>query len=375
MTEILQVLNSDFGKPNTMGYRAFQIFKNSNLAISVVCRRNFSKYDSNRIKTPFPFYRVYSRFVQLVLQRLKYGKIYRILRAIEIRIYNFFAKRMIDGHDVIHFFFHSLPLVEYAKSKNKTILIEAFTHYSYIEKIHNQGIQLDSEELIPESYSVKSYKLARVIISPSEWVSRSLQEAQLDVSRIVHIPYGVHVQKDRKYEKRLPLRLMFAGGLKRTKGVIELLDAVSQFDRDLVRLDIYGRPYAATEREIKTMSINPDIVCFKGFIKDIVPEYEEHDVYIYPTYFEGSSKTVFEAMSCGLPVITTKNAGSIVRDQIDGFIVPVNDVGCLKERIDFFIENSGAIKQMGKAAQEHSRKYTWERYGKRVGQVYSEILR
>ena len=58
--KILQILNSDFGNPNTMGYRAYQIFRNSDKQIFVFARNNLSNIKSKNIKKPFPFYREYS---------------------------------------------------------------------------------------------------------------------------------------------------------------------------------------------------------------------------------------------------------------------------------------------------------------------------
>jgi hypothetical protein len=63
---ILQILNSDFANPSTMGYRAFSIYKNSPYDISIFCRDNLSNIKNRKIKNPFPFYREYSRFAQFM---------------------------------------------------------------------------------------------------------------------------------------------------------------------------------------------------------------------------------------------------------------------------------------------------------------------
>ena len=49
------------------------------------------------------------------------------------------------------------------------------------------------------------------------------------------------------------------------------------------------------------------------------------DVFLLPFICEGSAMVTYEALSWGLPVITTHNAGSIVRDTVDGWLVPYRD--------------------------------------------------
>ena len=56
------------------------------------------------------------------------------------------------------------------------------------------------------------------------------------------------------------------------------------------------------------------------------------DVFVFPSLFEGSAVVTYEALACGLPSIVTPNAGSVVRDGVDGFHVPAGDVGASPRR-------------------------------------------
>ena len=79
-------------------------------------------------------------------------------------------------------------------------------------------------------------------------------------------------------------------------------------------------------------------------------------------------------MACGLPVITTFNSGSPVRDGEDGFLVPIRDVEALKEKILYFYERPQEIKAMGTSAREEIKNYTWEKYGEQLIKVYERIV-
>ena len=50
------------------------------------------------------------------------------------------------------------------------------------------------------------------------------------------------------------------------------------------------------------------------------------DVFVFPSLFEGSAVVTYEALACGLPSVVTPDAGSVVRDGIEGFVVPPRDV-------------------------------------------------
>ena len=46
------------------------------------------------------------------------------------------------------------------------------------------------------------------------------------------------------------------------------------------------------------------------------------DVFVFPSLFEGSAVVTYEALACGLPSVVTPDAGSVVRDGVEGFVVP-----------------------------------------------------
>ena len=356
-----------------MGYRSYQIVKNSGVDIHVFCRANLSKDIKRNVSKPYPFVRWYSRATQLVLKTFGQGIFYNVLKKVEIDIFSFQAKKFISNSQIIHFFYHDERLIDYAKSQGKKVIIEAFSHPDYLKKMRKDGIQFDSDNDTSDDHSIPCYEKSDVIISPSLWISENLSYAGLPKAKVNFIPYGVHPQTDKVYSDLDKLRIVFAGGLKRTKGILELVEAVANIDQNSVELFIYGRMHNSVARQIKERVKNNSNIYIKGFSENIIDEYKKGDLYVYPTYFEGSSKTVFEAMSCGLPVITTFNAGSIVRDNLDGFIVPVNDAYAISEKIQFFLENSMSLVEMGRSAQVFSREFSWEKYAVSVSNIYKLV--
>ena len=61
--------------------------------------------------------------------------------------------------------------------------------------------------------------------------------------------------------------------------------------------------------------------------------FEWADVFLLPSLCEGSATVTYEALAAGLPVVTTPNAGSVVRDGVDGFLVSIRQHESIAERL------------------------------------------
>ena len=84
---------------------------------------------------------------------------------------------------------------------------------------------------------------------------------------------------------------------------------------------------------------------------------------------------MIEAMGCGTPVIVSENTGAkeTVSDGVNGFVIPVEDIAALKQKILFFYNNRDKLESFGKNARKRAENYTWENYRKRIREVISEI--
>jgi glycosyltransferase involved in cell wall biosynthesis len=95
-------------------------------------------------------------------------------------------------------------------------------------------------------------------------------------------------------------------------------------------------------------------------------EFRTADVFVLPTISDSFALVHLEALACGVPVITTPNCGSVVRDGVDGFIVPIRDAKMLAERIEQILSDRSLREQMSQNAKERAAQFTWELYGERL---------
>ena len=75
---------------------------------------------------------------------------------------------------------------------------------------------------------------------------------------------------------------------------------------------------------------------------------------------------MYEALAAGLPVVCTPNAGSVVRDGIDGYVIPIREAQAITEALMTFVRNPNLLCIMGANARVRPGEYTLDRYQQRL---------
>lgn len=223
-------------------------------------------------------------------------------------------------------------------------------------------------------FEQEAFELADVIAAPSQFVADELIAVGVPLEKIRVIEFGVDIPAET--EKKIAAKnqqsvdFCFVGNINRRKGVDLLLTAWNSPEFKDDRLHLCGRVFPEVKQHIADN--RGGLVLTPGFIKPF--DYLQNcDVFVFPSWLEGSAKAIYEAMACGLPVITTHSSGSVVRDGIDGFVIDTGDLNALRERMLWFKENPEKIIEMGHAANQRVREFSWERYGKRIIDLYSQL--
>jgi len=99
-------------------------------------------------------------------------------------------------------------------------------------------------------------------------------------------------------------------------------------------------------------------------------------VLVLPSIVEGLPLVLLEAMACGIPVITTPNAGGpdIITDGIEGFIVPIRDQAALKARLEWCYRHPKKLAEMGRAARQKAETMPWDLYRQRLSDKVQQVL-
>lgn len=216
--------------------------------------------------------------------------------------------------------------------------------------------------------------LADYVLAGSEYVRKSLVENGVSLSRIIVLPYGADTARFHPLHRddNGIFRILFVGGITQRKGIKYLLEAFKRLGLPKAELVLTGG-IIGSDKGLKP---------YQDIFRHIphVPHFEVHtlfqsaDIFVYPSLHEGSAIAIYEALACGLPVVTTPNAGSVVRDGEEGFIVPIRDINALMEKILLLYEDTEIRKQMSRNARKRAQSFTWHIYRQKIGEFVQKVI-
>ena len=156
------------------------------------------------------------------------------------------------------------------------------------------------------------------------------------------------------------VRILFPARIIKEKGVLELVAACKELWESGYKfsLCIAGEidkknNSCLDNKELFLLHKNKNIE-FLGKSDNILEVYKKIDIVILPSWREGLSKSILEAASMSLPIITSDVPGcnDIIKDKYSGILVKPKSTSQLKEAIKFFLENPSLAMEYGKRARE-----------------------
>jgi glycosyltransferase involved in cell wall biosynthesis len=150
---------------------------------------------------------------------------------------------------------------------------------------------------------------------------------------------------------------------------------VGDFELNLVG---EGEQRPVLERMVSELGLTRR-VHFVGWVaRDrIADHYRRADVFVTATTWEGMPNTVLEAMACGLPIVGTQASGlrDLVRDDINGYLVPIKDADALAEALARLVDNGYERRRMGRESRKLAeREFAWEFIAEQYTKVYEQVL-
>jgi glycosyltransferase involved in cell wall biosynthesis len=223
--------------------------------------------------------------------------------------------------------------------------------------------------------SASEIHAADFVTVPSAFVRNSMIAAGVPKRKLIEICFGIDLDRFSPADTVLahPFRLIFVGQVSLRKGVPDLLESwrrLAWLDAELWIVGSVSPDFAA----IRHRWTDVPGIRFIAHSTQVAQLFRQSDVFVYPSIEEGSALVTYEAMACGLPVITTPNAGSVVRDGEDGFIVPIRDVNALCDRLERLRSNASLRTQMGLSARMHVGQFTWTNYQTRLIASYRRLV-
>ena len=186
--------------------------------------------------------------------------------------------------------------------------------------------------------------------------SALVDETFVDAQKVEVIHNGVDggARPIQAHPNNQPLKLVYIGRLERSKGLQNLLKAISRLNN--VTLSVIGDgPYLPQlARLVKSLHLSERLIFVGRVAPEKIPEIlSQANVFVYPSLrYEGFPMAVVEAMFCGLPVIAS-NIGGIsdaLENGTTGYLIKSGIIADLRDTIREFVNKPDLIRKMGDAA-------------------------
>lgn len=189
--------------------------------------------------------------------------------------------------------------------------------------------------------------------------------------RIRMIPNGIETElyapcnpKDRAMLKQRmgcqrPVTVLYTARLAPAKNPTGLLQAWSLLHRELSDCELVLVGDGPLRQELVELIDQlglSDSVQLIGYQQDVVPWYQAADVFVLPSHHEGLSNSLLEALSCGLPVVSTRVSGStdIFEEADVGELVDVGDIAGFAKALRGLLTNPERRKLCGVRARQYA---------------------
>ena len=218
-------------------------------------------------------------------------------------------------------------------------------------------------------------RLATRVVVASTFTKSTLAQAPHQ-RPVTVIPYGAPPAATNEIATDgAKLKILFTGSLGQRKGLSYALRAVELIGERNCELTLLGRKAAEGCRPLD-QAVRDHRWLPSLSHERVLLEMRQHDVLIFPSLFEGFGLAITEAMSQGIPVITTAHTAGpdIIDDGVDGFIVPIRSAEAIAEKLELLARDRERLRAMKISAREKAQIHPWENYRRALVTMAQEVM-
>jgi len=254
-----------------------------------------------------------------------------------------------------------------------------------------------------------------LIVSCSNFITESTAAKFPDLAnRCKTVPMGVSPElftvadHGPRPDSCAPRKLLYVGRISPEKGVHDMLDAFELVCRQYsdATLTVVGPEWVAPREHIVDLSLDESLisrlapfyengylsklkqrlspaaakqVTFTGLVPyaGIAKYYADADIYISPSLYESFGMSVIEAMTAGVPVVSTRAgaAPELISDRQSGLLVDLANPESIADAVIRLFQDPVLCASISRVARDNvSRAYSWEAIGSTLTQLYDAAL-
>ena len=176
-----------------------------------------------------------------------------------------------------------------------------------------------------------------------------MEQQQIPSSKIEIIPLAYQSTAAKRFTKNYPaeftrdrpFRVLYLGRVTLGKGIAALFEAIAILQDRPIELQIVGSLQVNLPPQITS---NPQVKFFGSVPRNLTHRYyQQADIFILPTLSDGFGLTQLEAQSWQLPVIASQHCGAVVKDRINGLILPNITAVEIVKALTFCLQNPAQL--------------------------------
>ena len=220
----------------------------------------------------------------------------------------------------------------------------------------------------------RAWAACDVIVCGSEFVRSKLIEKKITKKiipiRPIYQNYFGQAPKVKSFDSRKPLRLLTVGQLSLRKGTHIALKAAERLGSRVEWSFVGG----VSSEMMSSVNKAPANVNIKGYLrgKELLNEFNQADVFVFPSIWEGSAYSLIEAAGLGLPCVATESSGTWIQDGQDGFIIKTADPDSIVNAIENFLDFPELVNDMSKSSILNTEINNWNSFKKNLIDAISE---
>lgn len=174
------------------------------------------------------------------------------------------------------------------------------------------------------------------------------------------------------------VKLLYVGRIIYDKGLDLLIKALANLDKNKIHLDIVGSGQEQKNLEMLAKDLGlSSVISFHPWAsqKELIDFYKNNHIFIHPCrWVEPFGRTIVEAMSYGLPIITTEKTGSAWAMGNAGLTFKKEDVEDLRQKIKIMISSQQVLRHYEGLAKKQAASFDYNLVGKGFENKISEII-
>lgn len=342
-----------------------------NFAVYVPLHQNNQIKEIEQSEFPFSYYS--NRIIKPYDKFVYYTKIKRMVRDIE-KNFTLSEYNLIHAHSL---FSDGAVAYELYKKYNIPYVVavrnyDVNKYFKYAFHLKNYGLEIlkNAEKIIFISPSYKEFVINKYV--PEKYINEILSKVKI-------IPNGLDDFWLNKVNSKLnsisskELELLFVGRIDENKNLNTVIQVAKLLSRKGVksRLNIVGE--GPLRQSLQHKNKDEANIHFHGAIHEkdtLLKLYKQNDILLVPSFTETFGLVYLEAMSCGLPVIYTKNQGfdGFFNDGEVGYSVNPSNNYEIVEAIEKILNN---YKNISNNCKNSVGKFKWEYISKEYVDIYS----